>query len=176
MIKNKKILALEMVGTIFIIMLGTAIHFTFNLSGNNPIVGAFSAVNESVWEHLKLPFTPTLLWLLIALYPIRKNVSNYFLARAVGLVLMIFIIPVVFYAYTAFSEEILAVDIATFIVAVIIGQAVSFTLFKHAKASKLTEAIGLIVIASLAVAFIVFTFYPPHLQIFLDPETCQYGI
>ena len=50
------ILNYELVGMVFIILLGSMSHFTFELSGFNPIVGAFSAVNESVWEHLKLGF------------------------------------------------------------------------------------------------------------------------
>jgi hypothetical protein len=109
LIKNKKLVILEVVGTLFIIFLGAALHFTFEASGNNPVVGAFSAVNESVWEHLKLPFWPSIVWLLITMYPLRNTVSNFFSAKAVGLVVMLVIIPAIFYSYTAFMEEILAV-------------------------------------------------------------------
>ncbi len=175
MIRNRKILALEIVGTIFIIFVGTALHFTYALSGNNLIVGSFSAVNESVWEHLKLPFWPSLLWMLIELYPLRKIVSNFFAAKVIGTIIMVVLIPTVFYSYTAFTEEILAVDIATFMIAVIIGQIVSYKLFKQGQTSKTTETIAIITIASLAVIFIAFTFYPPHLPIFQDSTTGQYG-
>jgi len=175
LIRNRKILALEIVGTIFIIFVGTALHFTYALSGNNLIVGSFSAVNESVWEHLKLPFWPSLLWMLIELYPLRKIVSNFFAAKAIGTIIMVVLIPTVFYSYTAFTEEILAVDIATFMIAVIIGQIVSYKLFKQGQTSKTTETIAIITIASLAVIFIAFTFYPPHLPIFQDSTTGQYG-
>ncbi len=176
MIKDRRILALEIVGTLFIIFLGTALHFTFASSGQNPIVGSFSAVNESVWEHLKLPFWPSLLWLLIIMFPLRKIVSNFFSAKAVGIILMIVIIPVVFYSYTFFTEEILAVDIATFMIAVIAGQSISYILYRQDKPSKLTEAIAIAVIVLLAIVFIVFTFYPPHLSIFKDSNTGQFGI
>jgi len=175
LIRNRKILALEIVGTIFIIFVGTALHFTYALSGNNLIVGSFSAVNESVWEHLKLPFWPSLLWMLIELYPLRKIVSNFFAAKVIGTIIMVVLIPTVFYSYTAFTEEILAVDIATFMIAVIIGQIVSYKLFKQGQTSKTTETIAIITIASLAVIFIAFTFYPPHLPIFQDSTTGQYG-
>ncbi len=174
--KDRKVLALEIVGTLFIILLGTALHFTFDFSGRNPIVGSFSAVNESVWEHLKLPFWPSLFWMLIEMYPQRKAVGNFFTAKVIGTIMMIVIIPVVFYAYTAFTEEILAVDIATFMIAVIVGQIISYKLFKQGKPSKRTEIIALIVFASLAIIFVAFTFYPPHLSIFQDSTTGQYGI
>jgi hypothetical protein len=175
LIKNRKVLALEIVGTIFIIFLGTALHFTYALSGNNLLVGSFSAVNESVWEHLKLPFWPSLLWMLIELYPLRKIVSNFFAAKAIGTIIMVVLIPAVFYSYTVFTEEILAVDIATFMIAVIIGQIVTYKLLKQETKSKTAETIAIITIALMAMLFIVLTFYPPHLPIFQDSNTGQYG-
>jgi hypothetical protein len=176
LVKDRKVLALEIVGTLFIIFLGTALHFTFAFSGRNPLVGSFSAVNESVWEHLKLPFWPSLLWMLIEIYPLRKAVSNFFTAKASGTIVMIVIIPAVFYAYTVFTEEVLAVDIATFMIAVVVGQIISYKLFRRGKPSKRTEIIAIIVIALLAIIFVTFTFYPPHLSIFQDSNTGQYGI
>ncbi len=174
--KDRKVLDLEIAGAVFIIFLGTALHFTFDFSGRNPLVGSFSAVNESVWEHLKMPFWPSLLWMLIEMYPFRKAVSNFFTAKAVGIIVIIVIIPTVFYAYTAFTEEILAVDIATFMIAAIIGQMISYRLFKKDKPSKNTEIIAIILIALLALIFVAFTFSPPHLSIFQDSNTGQYGI
>jgi Family of unknown function (DUF6512) len=176
LLKNRKVLALEIVGTTFIIFLGTALHFTYALSGNNLLVGSFSAVNESVWEHLKLPFWPSLLWMLIEMYPLRKVVSNFFSAKTIGTIIMVVLIPAVFYSYTAFTEEILVVDIATFMIAVIVGQIVSYRLFKQDKPSKRAETIAIIMIALLAIVFITFTFYPPHLPIFRDSNTGQFGI
>jgi hypothetical protein len=174
--EDRKILALEIAGTLFIIFLGTALHFTFDFSGKNPIVGSFSAVNESVWEHLKLPFWPALLLMLIEIYPLRKEVSNFFAAKAIGLIVMIVIIPAVFYAYTVFTEENLAVDIATFMIAVVVGQVTSYKLYKKDTPSKRTEIVALIVITLLAIIFVTFTYYPPHLSIFQDSNTGQYGI
>jgi len=174
--ENRKVLLLEVVGIFFIIFLGAAFHFTFALSGNNSVVGAFSAVNESVWEHLKLPFWPSILWLLLAMCPLRKIVSNFFSAKVIGISLMLVIIPAVFYAYTSFIEGIFLIDIATFMVAVIIGQLVSIKLYNQTRGSKLTELTALAVIILLAVIFVTFTFYPPHMPIFLDSSTGQYGI
>lgn len=57
-LQKRTILTYETIGMVFIILLGSLFHFTFELSDFNPVVGAFSAVNESVWEHLKLGFWP----------------------------------------------------------------------------------------------------------------------
>jgi len=165
-----------MIGTILIIFLGSALHFTYALSGNNPAVGSLSPVNESVWEHLKMVFWPSLFWILITMFPLRRAVSNLFSAKAIGTFVMVITIPAVFYSYTALvGESILAIDIATFIFAVIIGQFVSYKLFKKNAIGGSTERIALIALLLLALVFVVFTFYPPHLPIFQDSITGHYG-
>ena len=39
-------------GFAFTAVFGTALHFLFDWSGKNTVVGLFSAVNESIWEHM----------------------------------------------------------------------------------------------------------------------------
>jgi uncharacterized protein with PQ loop repeat len=177
MLPSKKVLVYEIIGTLFIIFLGSAFHFTYELSGRVAVVGAFSAVNESVWEHLKLAFWPSLIWLLIEYLLIKKLTNNFLPSKTIGTCTMIALIPIVFYSYTSMTgESIFAIDITTFIVAVIIGQIVSYTLFKKYHFSRNTDKVALIILVILGIAFIVFTFYPPHLPIFQDPISRGYGI
>jgi uncharacterized protein with PQ loop repeat len=177
MLPSKKVLVYEIIGTLFIIFLGSAFHFTYELSGRVAVVGAFSAVNESVWEHLKLAFWPSLIWLLIEYLLIKKLTNNFLPSKTIGTCTMIALIPIVFYSYTSMTgESIFAIDITTFIVAVIIGQIVSYTLFNKNQLSRNTDKVALIILVILGIAFIVFTFYPPHLPIFQDPISRGYGI
>jgi hypothetical protein len=177
MLQNKKVLLYEIIGTIFIIFLGSALHFTYEISGKLPIVGAFSAVNESVWEHLKLAFFPSLMWLLIEYLPLRIQTNNYLTAKMLGTYLMVIVIPIVFYSYTTFSgESIFAIDISSFVVAVIIGQLLSYKLLTYRQLPRNLSKIAVAAIILLALAFMVFTYYPPQLQIFKDSITGKYGI
>jgi len=177
MLQNNKIRVYEIIGTIFIIFLGSALHFTYEISGKLPFVGAFSAVNESVWEHLKLAFFPSLVWMLIECLPLKKQANNFFTAKMVGTYLMVIIIPIVFYSYTAFSgESIFAIDISTFMIAVIIGQILSYKLLTHQQLNQNLNKIAVAAIIVLALAFITFTFYPPNIEIFRDTGTGKYGI
>jgi len=73
-----KILKLELIGALFIILLGSLLHFTFEWSNNFWLVGIFSAVNESTWEHLKLAVIPALLWLLIEMKVLKERPENFF--------------------------------------------------------------------------------------------------
>ncbi len=177
-VNNRSVFIYELVGMVFIIVLGSMLHFTFELSGGNPVVGAFSAVNESVWEHLKLVFWPALLFMLIQYMLLRKKIiSNFALAKTAGICLAIVIIPVVFYSYTAITgESIFLLDIGTFIFAVIIGQLLSYKLLTYKKVSEGFNRISLVLLVLLGIAFVLFTFYPPQLMVFRDPVTGRYGI
>ncbi|MCW4016690.1 MAG: DUF6512 family protein [Candidatus Bathyarchaeota archaeon] len=171
------ILRYELFGMLFVSLLGGALHFTFEWSGYNPIVGAFSAVNESVWEHLKLGVWPIILYTIIEYFLIKKQTNNFFLAKTAAAYSIILVIPAIFYGYTSITgESIFAIDILSFIIAVIIGQVLSYKILTYKQLPKRTEWLSLIALAVLAVLFVVFTFYPPHIELFQDSVTGEYGI
>ncbi len=175
--ERKSALHHELIGMAFIIILGSVLHFTFEWSGNQPIVGVFSAVNESVWEHLKLAFWPSFLFMLVEYAWLKRTVNNFAFAKTIGAYLMVFIIPVVFYSYTAFTRESLfVIDILTFVVAVMIGQFASYKLLTYEQLPSILEELSLIALFILSLAFALFTFYPPQLPIFQDPISGDYGI
>lgn len=103
--KRKSILKFELAGIVFIILLGSLLHFTFEFSGNNPVIGIFSAVNESVWEHLKLSFWPALIYAIVEYEYLKKTTNTFFSAKTAGIYLMPLIIVASFYLYRTFAEE-----------------------------------------------------------------------
>ena len=90
MIDKNTILTFQILSTIFIIVLGTILHYTFNWSNKNPLVGTFSAVNESTWEHLKLLFFPMLITIIVGYFYIGKDIPNFICAKTVGIVVAMF--------------------------------------------------------------------------------------
>jgi hypothetical protein len=177
MMSTKRVATYEIVGMLFIIFLGSALHFTYELSGKLTIVATFSAMNESVWEHLKLAFWPSLIWMLIEYVPLKKQTNNFLIAKTLGTYLMVVIIPIIFYSYTSITgKSIFAIDITSFIVAVVVGQIVSYKLLKKNQLPRITDKVAIVILVVLGIAFIVFTFYPPHLPIFQDPISRGYGI
>jgi hypothetical protein len=176
-VNSKSVLVYELVGMVFIILLGSALHFTFEIFGKSPLVGVFSAVNECVWEHLKLAFWPALLYMLIEYVPLKKAANNFLFAKTAGACLMIVLIPIVFYSYTAVAgESIFIIDISTFVIAVVIGQLLSLKLLSYKKLSDNYNRISIMLLVLLVLAFALFTFYPPRLPIFRDSTTGKYGI
>lgn len=176
-LQKRTIRTYELIGIVFITLLGSLLHFIFELSGFNPVVGAFSAVNESVWEHLKLGFWPLVFYTVFEYWRIKDKSNNFFLAKTAGALTIIIVIPAIFYGYTSIvGESILAVDILSFVIAVVVAQFLGYKILTYKQQPKIIELVSLVVLIVLAVLFVIFTFYPPHLPLFLDPINEDYGI
>ena len=174
---KKYVLKWEISGIVFVFLLGALLHFLFEWSGESRVVGLFASVNESVWEHFKQGFWPMCLFAAIEYKFLRGHVNNFFTAKAVAVYLIPIITGLVFYAYTAIiGEEILIVDIFIFLVAIIVGQLTSYKILISTRLPKYTNIISPVLIILLALILMLFTFYPPHLPIFLDGNTGTYGI
>lgn len=152
-------------------------HFVFEWSGQWEPVGVIGAVNESVWEHLKLAFWPALLYAVLEYPYLKRSAENFMIAKAVGIYLMPAAIVAIFYSYTAVvGHEVLWVDILTFWVAVAVGQLASYRIMITRKLPDWLNKLGLALVLLLAVAFGVLTFHTPRLPIFEDGATGAYGI
>lgn len=173
---NRYILKWELWGIVFIVIIGSAFHFVFELAGGWRPLAIIAAVNESVWEHLKLGFWPALIYGLMEYRRINKLSSNFMFAKAIGILLIPVAITVLFYGYTAFTSHILAVDIAIFVVAVVLGQLTSYKILTAAPLPTWTKKLGIVVLLLLLIAFATLTYYPPRLPIFQNPLTGGYGI
>jgi len=167
----------ELAGIPLIFFSGSALHFAFEWCGRAPLVAPFVAVNESVWEHLKLAFWPSLVYALIEYGFLGRHTANFAVAKAVGILAMPLFIVLLFYGYTALlGHHVLWLDILIFFVAVAAGQLASCVLLRSEWPSGRWNTLGLAAILLLAVGFTVFTFATPRLAIFRDSTTGAYGV
>ncbi|MFC2045708.1 DUF6512 family protein [Chloroflexota bacterium] len=174
---KRSILKWELFGILFISLIGSSFHFVFQWSGELPVVGVFVAVNESVFEHLKMTFWPFLLWAAIEYRYIKNTAHNFIIAKTAGLYVMPVAIIVLFYSYTTITgTESLAADIAIFVVAVALGQFTSYKILTRESLSRQLHRAAIAGMISLGVVYAVFTFYPLHVPFFQDPVGGGYGI
>lgn len=172
-----KLAVWEMIGFFFVIILGTALHFVYKWLGYNRIAGIFSPVNESTWEHLKLLFVPMLLYSTVEYLIIGKEYNGFITAKSMGIVLGILTIVMVFYTYTGIiGEHFLLADILTFILGATVAYTYSWQAINKIQVGTETQVAAVILIAVLTICFSVFTFYPPHIPLFIDPVSRKYGI
>ncbi|AGB41836.1 hypothetical protein Halha_1925 [Halobacteroides halobius DSM 5150] len=174
--KIKQILIWEIIGGFWIIIVGSLLHFLYDWSNNLLIIGIFSPVNESVWEHLKLGYWSLFFFSLVEYSFIKKNIHGYFWGEFLGILSLEGFILIIFYTYTALiKKHILWIDITSYLIGSIICQIVSFKIIKK-QIPKRINILGLVLFITFGLILILFTFFPPHFSIFMDSNTGTYGI
>jgi len=124
-IYKKRAKITSIVGIFVIIAISSLLHFGFDFFGRIKASAVIFAVNDSVWEHLKIGFFGGLIFYIIEFIIYGKKFDNFIVGKSVALFLIPFLTAVFFYTYTAFLENNLILDILTFVLAVIIAQFVS---------------------------------------------------
>lgn len=176
--KINKLLKMQIIVIIVCLILGTLLHFTYQWSGENLFVASFSAVNESVWEHLKLVFYPMLIMAIIA-YPFVKQIANnYIEAKTIGIFIAMSFMVVSFFTYTGIlGTNFAIINILIFIISIILGEWVAYKLMKtNNESTVITKILASIIIIFFLLCFIVFTYYTPEVNLFRDPISGVYGI
>ena len=168
---NKKLKTVQIVVIILAIVFGTLLHFTYEWSGENRIVGLFSATNESVWEHLKLVFYPMLILAIVEYFVVKKEANNYIEAKSLGIFLAIAFIIVFYYTYTGIiGKTFFIIDILTFIISIILGEWVSYKLMiRKSESTTLSKILSSAIIFYFLISFILFTYNQPNINLFKDP-------
>ena len=178
LIKKDKFIKAQIIVIFFSLILGTLLHFTYEWSGRNLFVASFSAVNESVWEHLKLAFFPMIIAAIIEYFFVKDEVNNYIEAKTIGIFTAISFIVVLFFTYSGIiGTSIIVIDILIFIASIILGEYVAYKLMKREDESTyITEILSIIILVFLLICFIVFTYLPPEVNLFRDVMKGVYGI
>jgi hypothetical protein len=174
-LNKSRLLKYEIISTIFVFILGTLLHFTYDWSNKNFFIGLFSAVNESTWEHLKLVFYPTLISSIVGYILFKNKYPNYLFIKTKSIFISLSFIVIFFYTYTGIIGNNYAIlDIGSFFLSIILGEIYSIKKIKNN--TKHHNIISYTLLAILTICFIVFTIYPPHINLFKDPITNTYGI
>lgn len=154
-------------GIIFTLIFGTLLHFVYEWSDYNAIVGIFSPVNESVWEHLKLLYYPITLWTFYGFFKFGRKSKNFIFSSLIGLLCGFICIPVLFYAYTTMlGTNYLIADIVIYAISVIIHFFTMKYIFKNYNIQKMPVKICIFLWEFIFILFVIFTIFPPDIFIF----------
>ena len=152
---------------ILVCTLGTLLHFTYEWSDNNYIVGLFSAVNESTWEHLKLIFFPMLLLTLWDLFYNPAKDEYFIQARTVGILCGMASIVALFYTLWGLLGRLYEwLNISLFFVGVFVAFWVEKKAYK--RKSVINSFTCFAILFYFLFGFIAFTKNSPDMGIFYD--------
>ncbi|MFZ5974188.1 MAG: DUF6512 family protein [Bacillota bacterium] len=156
-------------------ILGCMLHFIFDLLSGFTPVGIIGAVNESVWEHMKLAFWPMLVLGALAGTRFGYSTREWAFPLAEGITVSLFAIPLGYYFIECgLGIESVIIDIVLFFAAVFVGFGIIERTLKRDTAHL--AVLGWFVLAVWAACFIIFTFFPLHLPLFFDSSGAFYGM
>lgn len=174
---NQNLAMRKVVGFLFVSVAGTFLHFLYDLTGKNMAAALVSAVNESIWEHMKLIFYPMLLFSLAEKGFAKEKSSAFRCSKLAGILLSLTLIPVLYYSYTGiFGISVDWLNIAIFFLAAGAAYYLEFRMEAGGSKCVLGPVLWWAVLLLIASAFTAATFCPPRLPLFRDPLTGTYGV
>ena len=135
---RKRLFYWELAGFLFTAALGTLLHFVYDWSGGSTLAAAFSAVNESTWEHMKLLFFPALVFSVVQVWALGRTYPDLLEVRAISVLAGLALIPTLFYTYTGvLGFHVMWADIAVFFLAALGMCALEFRLLGRRRIQRL---------------------------------------
>lgn len=170
-------LKLLLISVPFLFVFGSVLHFVYGYSKKNLLVGLFSPVNESIFEHSKLLLIPLTLFWGISYFFLKDSVNadNYFFAMLISIVFSIITMICFYYTYKeVIGNSYLWIDIFDLLLSLFIGQIVANHIYEYSDGIPFLVSISIIII--IFISYITFTLKPFRTPIFYDEKNKIYGI
>lgn len=164
-----------------IFLMGSLFHFVFEFTGKNIMLAPFFPVNESVYEHLKLTFYPILLWQLIGYVFLKNKITFIFkkqiIFTAIAVITSSSLMVFLYYSVLgAFNIHSITADISFYFISIVIGQSLGLHLYNKCEDNRNLFLLSIAIVLFMFISFIIFTFIPPKLPLFLESSSGTYGI
>jgi hypothetical protein len=155
---------------------GTLLHYLYEWAAEAAWVAPFSGVNESTWEHMKLLFWPLFVYAIVQSF-FFKDRMDFWCVKLRGILLGLVLIPVIFYTYNgAIGKSPDWINIAIFFLAAGATYVYETWQLKREILPCKNPKLAFVILCTVSVLFIVFTYNTPEIGIFKDPTTGTYGI
>lgn len=173
---NKKLI-INIIGTIFIFIIGFIIHNLYEWFPNI-LTGVFAPVNESIFEHIKMIFTSYIIWIVIKYFIYKKNdliEKSFIFKELITTIFAIIIFLIIFLPiYNKFGENL---PLTLFVYFISITASLIFNyFFAIKKESRILNIIGVISIILIYIITTYLTYNPIICDFFLDPTNNSYGL
>lgn len=161
----------------FLFVLGSLLHFAYDFTKQNKLVGIFTPVNESIFEHSKLLLYPLILFWGVG-YIFFKNIieiDSYFFAMLISTIISIITMISFYYTYKEIiGNEYMWIDIFDLLLSLFVGQVVANHVYEYSNGIPLIASI--LVVLFIVIGYIYLTFKPFKTPFFFDKKSKTYGI
>lgn len=172
---NLKTIKIIAVFNIFIISVIS--HFTYDIFPNI-ITSIVFPVNESIFEHMKIIFTSTIIYGIIDYLFLKLNnikFNNFFLQLVITSIISIPIFLILYLPIHFIVGEYLIITITLLFITYIIAQLISYYLLTNNKII-FPNSVLILLFITIYIIFFYLTYNPPKNYFFKDLITNTYGI
>lgn len=167
----------RLISILGIFLISFLAHFMYDLFPN-VITSFFFPVNESIWEHMKILFTSTMIYgvfdyILMKRFNIKYN--NLLLELFITSFLSVIIYLIIYIPIYLLYGENLIVSIILMIITYIITKYIGYYILIQ-KEYRLLNIISIFLIIMCYLGFIYLTYNPIHNFIFYDTVDRKYGV
>lgn len=158
-------------GSVVIFLMGFILHFLYDWTNQNVIVGAFTPIDESIWEHTKLVFFPLIAWYSIYYLIMFKKIDidrdKWFTTMLLNIIISVLLIPLLYYLVNAgLGIENKIVNIVILLVSLVLGSLVAVHFYHYGKG--LNFILPVCIVCFLVFIYILFTYSKVNLPIFIE--------
>lgn len=173
---KKSLLLWQILGFVFTGIMGVLLHFLFDWTGGSVFAAPFSAVNESIWEHMKLLFFPMFLFASVESHYLSDHYDSFWCVKQIGILLGILLIPILYYTLGgAFGKTPDYINIAIFFITNAIVYLLEMYLLQNNILSCKSPQGAQRFLLFIGLIFVLLTFFPLRLPLFEDPQTGTFG-
>ena len=172
----------SIIGFFVISILGTLFHFLYKFS-NMKLFIPFFAVNESIYEHIKIGIIPMYIYGTIEFlcYKYKNiNIDNFSISLLLKIVIFVIFILILYFGYYKLIKKDyknnLIYDIFIFYFSIFLAQFVSYFVIIHESFGFAVCFCSYVMISFILFITIYFTYVTPKHTIFKDNKTGTYGI
>lgn len=174
--KKSSVALSEAAGCAVIYAAAVYLHFAYQLH-QSALSIVFGAVNESVWEHVKIFSVAYTGYAMLQATWLGIPFRHYAVAKVLGLYLLMGGMIGFNAVYTAFTgRNIPAVDILSSLILVILVQLVTFLLETSSINLEEYFAPAMLMLMLYYLMFFSFTIFPPKAGLFRDPVSGSIGV
>lgn len=165
--------------TLFILLpflLAFPFHFVYEYI-QFPLFSIYFPVNESIFEHIKLTFTPIIITYLIFFFLSKRALDKQKLLSSLIISIIIstfFMLTLYYIFFTITKKDIMILSILSLFIAILLGQIIG--MFVYNKGIKWSTETSIYALITVTVLLTIFTLSPPNLPFFFDKVKNAYGI
>ena len=168
---------IKIIGVFISFILAVILHFIYGWVPNS-LISVIAPVNESIWEHMKLIVTPSLIFSIVEYFIYKKKdiaFNNFILSYGISSILGIIVYLLIYIPLNDIFGHKAYIAISLLFLILIFVQVVSYYIMNK-EIIKHSSDIGILLIVIIYFIFGYLTYHPPKINLFYDYMNKGYGI